>query len=181
MKDYEPIIYILSGLGTDPIIRALNELGIAFYSMKPVSMSVIIQNLKILINQQNPHAFFIEDNRKNAGGIKQEILEDETKDILLQLGIMPHRISSKCVMDALVMYMCSSDPIPVLTKVLYPQIAEKYGINNSSVEKNIRDAISLIQRNKTDMYNAIFSYSTKENITNGEFLSVMSAYISKNV
>jgi len=38
-----------------------------------------------------------------------------------------------------------------------------------------------MQKSKTEMFSEIFSYSTKEHITNGEFLSVMSDYIRKRV
>jgi len=178
MKEYDPIIYILSGLGTDSIVKALNELGVDFYSMKPVSMSVVVRNLNALINQRNKNKSFSALADDSA---KQEILEDVTKYTLRNLGIMPHRISSKCITDALLMYMYNSEPNPVLTKVLYPEVAKKHGINSSSVEKNIRNTISQMQKNKTEMYNEIFSYSTKENITNGEFLSVMSDYINRFV
>ena len=184
MEGYSPIIYILSALGTDSIVRALNELGIDFYSMKPVSMSVIVRNLNALIKRHGEtetNSAPAEDREKITETVNRELFEDTIKYILLHLGIMPHRISSKCVLDALMIYTRDPETNSLLTKVLYPQIAEKQGLNNSSVEKNIRDAISLIQRNKTDMYNDIFSYSTKGNITNGEFLSVMSDYVSKSV
>ena len=94
---------------------------------------------------------------------------------------MPHRTSSKCILDALVLRMNSLDPNPLLTKVLYPQIALKYSLSNTSVEKNIRNAISQMQMNNTEIFNEIFSYSTKGRITNGEFISVMSDYINKRM
>jgi len=184
MKEYDPMIYILSGLGTDPIIRELNELGIDFYSMKPVALSVIVQNVHKLIRQRDPRAFSLapsEDSRKNAGVLKQELLENTIKNTLLRFGLLPHRTSSKCVLDALVLYTNSAASIPLLTKVLYPQIAIRYGLNSSSVEKNIRNAISQMKMNNTEAFNEIFSYSTKENITNGEFLSVMTDHINKRM
>jgi two-component system response regulator (stage 0 sporulation protein A) len=178
MKKYVPIIYILSGLGTDSIIRAFNELGVDFYSMKPVSMSVVVRNLDALVRQReneeiNTARVPVED------GMKDDFLEDAVKNTLLHLGIMPHRISSKCITDALLLYICNAGSNPMLTKDIYPEIAKKYGLSNSSVEKNIRDTIAQIQKKKTEMYSEIFFYSTNLHITNGEFLSVMSDYICK--
>jgi two-component system response regulator (stage 0 sporulation protein A) len=184
MKEYDPIIYILSGMGTAPIIKTFNDLGVDYYSMKPISLNVIVKNLKTLIMQRNPGAFssdFSQDSGKSAEGLKQDILEDTVKTILLCFGLLPHRTSTKCVTDALILHTNSLDANPLLTKVLYPQIAAKYGLNSSSVEKNIRNAISQMQMNGTEPFNEIFSYSTRKRITNGEFLSVMSDYIKKRI
>jgi two-component system response regulator (stage 0 sporulation protein A) len=184
MKEYDPLIYILSGLGTDPVIRTLNELGVDYYSMKPVPLSVIVQNLKTLLNQRGPCAFSpdpSEGSGKPAGGLMQKTLDDAIKTILLRFGLLPHRTSTKCVLDALVYYINSHEPNPLLTKVLYPQIAARHGLNHSSVEKNIRNAISQMQMNNTDAFNEIFSYSTRGRITNGEFLSIMSDYLKKHM
>ena len=181
MNEYTPFIYILSGLGTDSIIKALNNLGIDFYSVKPVSTHVIMNNLNALIERHNHAEVTFEGSEEAKSIMEREILENVVKNLLLRFGVMPHRISSKCVMNALVLYAYSPESFPILTKVLYPQIAEEYGLSNSSVEKNIRSAISQIQKNNTEVYSEIFSYSTKGRITNGEFLSVMADYINNIV
>jgi len=176
IKGYDPFIYILSGLGTDSIIMELNELNVNFYSMKPVKADVIIRNLNIVGGYRN-----IEKTSVSKGDkvVQEDTLEGVIKEVLLRLGMKPHLISSKCVIDSLVIYMNSPESEHGLTKILYPQIAEKYCIYNSSVEKNIRSAVSRMQRNKTELYCEIFAYHTIGRITNGEFLSVMAGYIRK--
>jgi two-component system response regulator (stage 0 sporulation protein A) len=184
MEGYAPIIYILSGLGADSIVRALNELGIDFYSMKPVLPSVVVRNLNTLTRQRDHHAFFSDTSEENAETgtfLKQDKLEETIKYVLLRFNLLPHRKSTKCVQDALALYMSSSGLNPLLTKFLYPQVAQRYRVSNISVEKNIRNAITQIQKNNTELFRDIFSYSTKRHITNGEFLSIMSDYISKSV
>jgi len=84
-------------------------------------------------------------------------------------------------MDALMLYLRSDKTFPMLTKDIYPTIAKKYGMSTSSVERNIRRAVGKMQQQKSDTYNEIFSYVTAQHITNGEFLSVMSDYIGKNI
>jgi len=173
MRDYTPIIYVLSGMGTDSVVRMLNELGVDYYSMKPVPMNVIVNNLNNLVKQHIKMDLPIinEDGK----------LENAIKNMFLRLGIVPHHTSSKCITEAMFMYAQNPGLNPSLTKELYPAVAKKHGLSSSSVEKNIRSAISRIQKNKTDMYREIFAYPTKERITNGEFLSVMSDYINKSV
>lgn len=180
IKDYDPIIYILSGLGTDPIVRALNELCIDFYSMKPVAMSVVVQNLDSLVKQRSGVKTAMAFNA-DADVARDEMIENAVKNMLLYLGIMPHRTASKCVAEALIIYIDEPGANRMLTKIIYPKIAKKYGLNGPSVEKNIRTAISHAQKTQTLKFNEIFSYSTKKHITNGEFLSVMSDYISKSL
>jgi len=177
MEGYVPIIYVLSGLGTDQVARTLNGLGIDFFSVKPVSMSVIIQNLNMLAEWQGFRVFL--PDPADPGDIKQEALENKIRNILLRLGIIPYRVSSKCLKEALVMYACHSEAIPNLSKDLYPQIADKYGLSVSAVERNIRHAVLLARKNQTDMYDEIFSYPANGNITTGEFLAATSDYISR--
>jgi len=184
MKEYDPLIYILSGFGTDPVVRTFNELGVDYYSMKPVSPSVVVRNLRTLIHQRDSHAFSSDacgDSERIEAVLIQETLEETIKCILLRFGLLPHRASTECVLDALVLYTNSSESNPLLTKFLYPQVAQRHNLSGISVEKNIRHAITQIQKRNTELFQEIFSYSTKGRITNGEFLSVMSDYVSKSM
>ena len=180
MNGYDPVIYILSGMSSTNIIKTLNDLDINFYSMKPVALDVVIQNLITLMRNRSidePERFM----SVGASQSPQDLISDLVKSVALELGILPHRISAKCTIDALIYYLERPDSIHILTKVLYPQIAEKYGLNYYSVERNIRNAISTMQKADTALYTKIFSYSQNKRITNGEFLSVVSEYISKQV
>ena len=182
MKNYSPIIYILSGIGTQRIITLLNTLNIDFFSLKPVSLEIVIKNLKSVDSQRydvmdpGQNQIFTPRGVKSAveSGDKRRRIEQLT----MQLGMLPHRKSTKCINDALV--CCAEDPenTQLITKILYPDVAKKNGMKPSAVERNIRQAIEFAQKAKTPTYDLIFAYFPNKKITNSEFLAVITDYLS---
>lgn len=186
IKGYNPIIYIVSGIGTDTIIALLNELLIDFYSLKPVRMEVLMHNLRNIISK-------LEERKKampppapapSAGPARfpphMDTTEYRIKTIVYQLGLVPHRKSTIYLIDALLFYIQNPDSNNMITKVLYPEVAKKSGVSGLSVEKNIRSAISKIQSNPTFMFHQIFTHGMDERITNSEFLYMIAEFISRN-
>ena len=179
MNDYDPIIYILSGIGTNRIIQSLSLLNIDFFSMKPVSLDIILQNLESIIKRQSMKKEFIRIGPAPEAGHEGPMANSRrVESLTMQLGILPHRKSTKCIHDALVYCMENPDGTQLITKVLYPMIAKKYGLTNSAVERNIRHAIGTIQKAKTPAYDKIFSYASDKRISNGEFLAVVTEYMA---
>ncbi len=172
--DYNPIFYILSGIGTDTIIKILNDLDVDFYSMKPVSVEIIIESLKNIIKQQTENITHPIMQDKDIEDVKIVV-----KNLVYRLGMSPNKLSTDCIIDALVFYFENPDSLRLLTKILYPHVAKQRGMSASSVEKNIRDAISRMKKSNTKLYEQIFSYSEDKRITNGEFLSVVVDYIKR--
>ena len=180
MEGYSPIIYMLSGLGTDSAVKQLNELGIDYYSMKPISMDMVIDTLMTLVKHRRVLAALAhEPGGENKIAVENDLIEPQVRDLLRRLGIMPHLISFKCVFDAIMMYPRNSEQHVLLSKDLYPQVAKKHNTTSSAVEKNIRYAISQMQKLHTQTYSNLFFYSKAGHITNGEFLSVLSDYIGR--
>jgi len=175
MIEYTPIIYILSGLGVDPVIKELSELGVDFFGRKPVPMDVVMHTLTTLVKHRGT-ASSADGGDKVA---KKQEFSGVIWNILLHLGMSPHLTSSKCVLEALFLYPRDCGSLTALSKSIYPRIGEKYSISASSVERNIRHAITIMQKKKTGLCTEIFSYSITGHISNGEFLSVLSEYIGK--
>ncbi len=174
--DYKPIIYILSGIGTDTIIKILNDLEIDFYSMKPVSVEIVIESLRNIIKQQEEDSIFTNDSKVSQNKNTVFLF----KNLVYRLGMSPNKLSTDCIIDALVFHYENPDSVRLLTKVLYPEVAKQRKVSVSSVEKNIRDAISRMKKNNTKLYEQIFSYTDGKKITNGEFISVVVDYIKRN-
>ncbi len=172
MENYDPLIYILSGIGTDTYIKALNEMYVDYYSLKPIALESLIQNLKMTLEGRDPNKA-----AKPSSHSYEDDPEESVKAFLRELGMPPHRLSTQCTTDALMFYLHNPSYDRILTKILYPEIAQKYKLNNSSVERNIRTAIAQIQKNNTGLYQSLFSYKNNAKITNGEFLSVASDYL----
>lgn len=171
MTDYDPIIYIVSGIGSTAIIKALSALNIDFFSMKPVALDLILHNLNTITkviqipDQAPPH--------KETAPVSEEI---RIKQFMIQLGLRPHLRSSKCLYSALLYCLEHPDGTLLITKGLYPSLAKKYDLTNAAVERRLRHAIEIIQKNKTPLYHKVFSYAGDKKITNGEFLGAVTEY-----
>lgn len=170
MKDYSPIIYILSGIGTDTIIKMLSSMDIDYYSMKPVTLETILGNLKNVVIRPEGGG---EGADAQSGGSGRDII----KETVIHLGLLQHLKSTKLTIDVLKLYLESPDDLRMLTKTIYPAIAKKYGLKASAIEKNLRYAVSQMQKNQTELYKQLFSYPGCGKITNGEFLSVVAESI----
>lgn len=172
INGYTPVIYLLSGLFSNRILQMLNRLDVDYVSMKPVPFDVIIHNLNTLVDKHEP-IHLSTPYQPSA----EDTVTDAVKKLSIQLGAMPHHLSSKCMMDALVYNMEHPTSAHPLTKGLYPEIAKQLNLTGSAVERNIRNAIACIQKARTPLFLKIFSYSENKRITNGEFLAVMTEYL----
>lgn len=175
MNDYNPVIYILSGIGTDTIIKVLNDLEIDFYSMKPVSIEIVIHYLKTIIAKKRHENFVI---MMPDEPVLQSTVTN-VRDFVYRLGMPRHLLSTDCIIDTLIYYIDNPNCLRLLTKILYPKIAKARGVSASSVEKNIRNAILQMQKNNSELYQRVFSYSGNNSITNGEFLSTVVDFMAK--
>lgn len=172
IPDYHPIIYILSGMGTSTIVDMLNTLDVSFFSLKPISLEVVIANLKRLVLKLEETPVY------NTVG--QKPVAEMVEDILRELGLPPHLQSSKCAKEALIAYINTPVDMRMLSKAIYPEIAKKIGSTAGGVEKNIREAVNYIVENQSLLYKKIFSFYTKKKITNSIFFFVLAEYINKH-
>ncbi len=178
MPDYHPAIYILSGIGTDTVIKILNDLHVDYYSMKPVSIEIVLDALKKIGRCQQL------DGMISAGLSGTKDPYRLVSELVHALGMPLHLISTKCVIESLVVYLGKPGRTFMLTKELYPEIATVLSISKSSVEKNIRAAIAQMQKKHTETYARIFLYAGSSQreackLTNGEFLSLATEYLKR--
>lgn len=174
LREYKPVIYILSGLATDAIITTLNDLHIDFYSLKPITLEIVIHNLKNILS----HKF---QNFDGSRRISAPPSESVIEDVLSELGLYPHLMSTKYIYEALLYYLKDSDNYRMLTKVLYPTIAQQNKTTPGAVEKNIRLGISQMGKTNSKLYDEMFPYRSSKKITNSIFLSVTSKYIMRKL
>lgn len=174
LAGYSPIIYVLSGIATDTVVKIFNDLGIAFYSLKPVTLDIVIDTLKKISRydgREQPEENTLSPWRS------EDTMRDRAKKLIYSLGMHPHLLSSQCTLEAVCYYANAPDSGILLTKVLYPEIGQLLRISKSSVEKNIRISIAQMQKVRTSRYQEIFSYAKNFRISNGEFLSVIKDYV----
>lgn len=170
MAGYCPIIYMLSGIASDTVVTMLNEMDIDFFSMKPISLKLICENLKkILVQKSGKAASAIKEPPLTRTQIIQRTLKD--------LGLSQNLVCTKYISLALQYYSENPESFNMLTKILYPYLADANQSTPGAVEKNIRFAIKRVKKENTPLYQKIFRYYGNKKVTNSTFLHVCVAYV----
>lgn len=174
MVGYHPIVYILSGTGSETIISLLNDLSIDFYSLKPVDIEVVIKNLYIILHKRSGIA------AKQAQPMFSTS-EQVVYDILSKLGMPMHLVCTQDLAMVLAYYLKEPDSFSMLTKVLYPQIAKNHHTTAGAVEKSIRSCVKRMEKANTALYNKLFPVFAHKKITNRNFLMTIAAYLTEQL
>ena len=115
MQNYRPIIYILSGIATDPIVRILQNLEIDYYSLKPVGVNTILSNLDLLIAMRG----LMPDQSSQKITIQYtNKLEQRVEDVLMDIGMAPGSKFHSYMRDALIACTIDGSNVNLVTKVL---------------------------------------------------------------
>ncbi|MBE5951707.1 MAG: hypothetical protein E7260_08975 [Lachnospiraceae bacterium] len=107
------------------------------------------------------------------------VYEIQTIDILNQLGANKKYKGYTYIISS-ILYINERSEMPVLTKMLYVDIAKKYNTSAQCVEKNIRKVIENIWENKHNepLKKSIFGEYQNTRPSNSEFLLSLHQYAS---
>ncbi|MBQ9827828.1 MAG: sporulation initiation factor Spo0A C-terminal domain-containing protein [Lachnospiraceae bacterium] len=114
--------------------------------------------------------------RKERPALSRErIVADETTAVLDRLGVPVHISGYAYLRDAIVMSVLDRENLGSVTKILYPNIAVKYHVTASRVERGIRNAIGKAFENRDQAaYRQFFrSSEDRQRPTNSEFIAVV--------
>lgn len=171
MSGKRPKIIMLTAFGQESITQRVVELGADYYVLKPFNMDVLVSRVRQLagtITEQRPAV---------AQAIKSRPVDVEVTSIIRDIGIPAHIKGYQYLRDAIMMIINEIELLGAVTKVLYPQIAEKYSTTPSRVERAIRHAIEVAwNRGNMDIINKIFGYTIKlekGKPTNSEFMAMI--------
>lgn len=165
--------FVVTGsFANDSIIHRVMEKGAKYYLLKPVATDVVEARVKELIAERNIFSF---DATRE---IKRVIsLDEKISSIFISVGIPPHIKGYNYLREGIKMAVHEPSVINNVTKVLYPQIADKYDTSPSKVERAIRHAIEVAwNRGRVDAINAVFGirvYIGNEKPTNSEFIALV--------
>ena len=104
-------------------------------------------------------------------------LDTEITAILHEIGVPAHIKGYLYIREAITMVYHNLDLLGSITKILYPEIAQKYCTTASRVERAIRHAIEVAWiRGNVEAISEIFSYTisyNKSKPTNSEFIAMI--------
>ena len=104
-------------------------------------------------------------------------LEALVTNIIHEVGVPAHIKGYLYIREAITMVYHNLDLLGAITKILYPEIAQKYCTTASRVERAIRHAIEVAWiRGNVEAISEIFSYTisyNKSKPTNSEFIAMI--------
>lgn len=112
----------------------------------------------------------------------QEI-QHMTENLLLDVGVPPHNKGYTYLVDAVCLSVENPEYLTLFTKLLYPEIAQKYGVKWQSVERCIRhsiiNAFDRLCRETIEKYFGNTVPAAGGKLTNSEFIHCLWRIISR--
>lgn len=157
-------IIIISNYNDETIIKKCADYNISYYIIKPFSILALEKRiLDVFANN-------------NLSLKRNENVDLEISQILHNLGIPSHIRGYKYIRDG-ILIIYNNDNVSLITKEIYPQIANKYETTPSRVERAMRHAIEVSWiRGDLSLMEDLFGFSVssdKAKPTNSEFLSTI--------
>lgn len=182
----DPIKIMVSAVGQDKITQKAISLGADYYIVKPFDISLLIQRIKqiknddpekvkeLIINKEIKSKYITVNSPEE--NTKQD-LEAAVTNIIHEVGVPAHIKGYQFLREAIIMSVKNIDMINQITKQLYPDIASKYNTTPSRVERAIRHAIEVAWgRGDQKTTESIFGYTVsldKGKPTNSEFIAMI--------
>ena len=165
-RDITKKIIVLSSFKDDYTIKKLQKLQASYYMLKPVDMKILEERIVDLFEES--------DVVKYAGNYSVEV---EVSSLLHDLGIPSHVRGYKYIREGIMLLYTSKEVVNLVTKDIYPEIANRYNTTTTRVERAIRHAIEISWiRGDLKIMEEIFGNSIdfeRSKPTNSEFLTTI--------
>ena len=159
-------IIVLSSYKDDYSIRKIQTLNADYYMLKPIDLSILESRMLELFDQTSEFKF-----KENVN------IEVEVSSLLHDLGIPSHVRGYRYIRDGIMLLYESTSMVNLVTKDIYPIIAQKYDTTTTRVERAIRHAIEISwMRGDIKLMEELFGNSIdfdRSRPTNSEFLTTI--------
>ncbi len=165
-----PAVFVISAFASERMLTAASEAGAAYFMQKPCDIPVLTERIRQL-------------TAKPASSVRRELAQSEpdletvVTEIIHEIGIPAHIKGYQYLREAIIRTVEDMDIINAVTKVLYPEVAKKFGTTPSRVERAIRHAIEVAwDRGDVEVLQRFFGYTVsgiKGKPTNSEFIAMI--------
>ncbi len=166
-----PAVIVLSGFTGEKMLSAAAAAGAAYFMQKPCDVGQLADRVRLV-------------SSSGGGGITRDLgarsepdLETVVTEIIHEIGIPAHIKGYQYLREAIIRTVEDMDVINAVTKVLYPEVAKKFGTTPSRVERAIRHAIEVAwDRGDVETLQRFFGYTVsgiKGKPTNSEFIAMI--------
>lgn len=164
-----PRVVLLSAFYTDRLAAQACARGAELFLVKPCEAENLLMRCREL---------FLED------GDASLLLEQRVTAILHEIGVPAHIKGYQYLREGIVLAVRDIEVINAVTKVLYPEVARRFGTTSSRVERAVRHAIEVAwDRGDLETLQKYFGYTvsnSKGKPTNSEFIALIADRLRLN-
>ena len=168
MKDQggpAPKVILLSAFCPDQILAEAAELGASYFLPKPCTVDALLDRMQMAFG----HPATPEERAAE--------LKNMVTSVIHEIGVPAHIKGYQYLREAIMIAVDDMDVINAVTKVLYPEVAKRFGTTPSRVERAIRHAIEVAwDRGDLETLQKYFGYTVsnaKGKPTNSEFIAMI--------
>ena len=182
--DKAPAALVLTGFVNTRVMAEAAELGAEYFLSKPCDTVGLLERIRQLgTRQHQPRSALLKRGDNTAVPARTEpSLESIVTEIIHEIGVPAHIKGYQYLREAIILTINDMDAINAVTKVLYPEVARKFGTTPSRVERAIRHAIEVAwDRGDVETLQKFFGYTVsgiKGKPTNSEFIAMISDHLS---
>ena len=163
-----PRIVVLSSYTRGKIVEEAAARGADYYLSKPCRPATVCERIRQILASGEQES----EQEKRAN------LEGKVTSIIHEVGVPAHIKGYQYLREAILIAVNDMEVINAVTKVLYPEVAKRFGTTASRVERAIRHAIEVAwDRGDLETLQKYFGYtvnSAKGKPTNSEFIAMIS-------
>ena len=176
-------VIVLSAFVNGKVIAECSDCGADYFMPKPCDVQAVLGRIRQLCRGAQPVPVGGYDCRELSGGNRQAAdLEAVVTDIIHEIGVPAHIKGYQYLREAIILTINDMDVINAVTKVLYPEVAKRFGTTPSRVERAIRHAIEVAwDRGDVETLQKFFGYTVsgiKGKPTNSEFIAMIADHLS---
>lgn len=164
-RNLMPKTILLSAFCNDRVVTQAVELGASYFLPKPVELGALLERMETVF--EKPAA-----PEESAVSLKNLVTE-----VIHEIGVPAHIKGYQYLREAIIIAVEDMEVINAVTKVLYPEVAKRFGTTASRVERAIRHAIEVAwDRGDLETLQHYFGYtvnSAKGKPTNSEFIALI--------
>lgn len=165
-----PAVLVLSGFAKGNMVNQAASLGADYLLMKPCRNASVVERIRQLCQMPS-------EEEAPFRPIRIQSMETRVTGIIHEIGVPAHIKGYQYLREAILIAVDNMDVINAVTKVLYPEVAKRFGTTASRVERAIRHAIEVAwDRGDLETLQKYFGYTVsnaKGKPTNSEFIAMI--------
>lgn len=162
----KPRTLVLSTFATGSIADLAAAKGADYFMLKPCKTASVAERVRQMFTASRPDP-----------AIERRGLEATVTAIIHEIGVPAHIKGYQYLREAILIVVEDMEIINAVTKILYPEVAKRFGTTASRVERAIRHAIEVAwDRGDLETLQKYFGYTVsnaKGKPTNSEFIAMI--------